>query len=195
MYRLALFISLSALTIACAGEDSPVPSQQPQQRHSSLSRDVAPAIAPADLTRLVADNTDFGLALHRAIAQPGVNSATSPFSVSEALAMTFAGAEGQTSTQIAQALRFSLPPAQLHPAFDALDLAITSREHAASPGQAPLKLRIANSLWGQRDFPILAPFLDTLAVDYGAGMSLVDFSRDFESASTRPPPTSAPWST
>jgi serpin B len=41
-------------------------------------------------------------------------------------------------------------------------------------------LEIANSLWGQYDYTFLSPFLDTLAMNYGAGLRLTDFAGDPE---------------
>jgi len=41
--------------------------------------------------------------------------------------MTYAGAAGTTATEMAQTLHFTLPPDRLHPAFNALDLALVSR--------------------------------------------------------------------
>ena len=49
-----------------------------------------------------------------------------PASISIALAMLYGGAAGTTATEIAQAMHFGLPPERLHPAFDALDLALTA---------------------------------------------------------------------
>ncbi len=64
----------------------------------------------------------------------------------------------------------------LHPAFNALMLALDSRAEAEGiePDKA-FKLHIANALWGQQGFPFVSDFLDTLALNYGAGMYLVDF--------------------
>src|SRR5262245_29588483 len=44
----------------------------------------------------------------------------SPYSISTALAMTYAGARGQTAEQMAQTLHFALEPQRLHPAFAGL---------------------------------------------------------------------------
>ncbi len=38
--------------------------------------------------------------------------------------MMYAGARGETGRQMAEALHFSLPQAQFHPAFNALDQAL-----------------------------------------------------------------------
>jgi len=84
--------------------------------------------------------------------------------------MTWAGARSGTEAQMATALHFSLPQARLHPAFNALDLALAKRSG----------LRIVNALWGQSEYPFLAPFLDTLKLNYGAGMTLLDFRTAWE---------------
>jgi serpin B len=85
--------------------------------------------------------------------------------------MTFAGARGETAAQLATALRFGLPPARLHAAFNALDQSL-----ARVPGPG-VTLRIANALYGQRGTPFQPAFLSLLARDYGAGMRTVDFKR------------------
>jgi serpin B len=55
-----------------------------------------------------------------------------------------------------------------------------SRETEASGEHQPFRLRTANSLWGQVGKEFLAPFLDTLAVHYGAGLYVLDFEADPE---------------
>jgi serpin B len=48
---------------------------------------------------------------------------------------------------------------------------------ARGEAERSFTLNIANSLWGQSGFPIEAEYLDTLAVNYGAGLRLVDFNQ------------------
>src|SRR6201999_73575 len=76
-----------------------------------------------------------------------------------------------------------LPQDRLHPAFDAIDLALASRGHGAhgSDGGA-FRLNIANALWGQMGFDFSRPFLDVLGKNYGAGMHVVDFIKAPEDA-------------
>ncbi len=54
------------------------------------------------------------------------------------------------------------------------------RRKVPTPGTFTLSL--ADSLWAQQDFSFLPAYLDTLAVDYGAGINLVDFVQAPESA-------------
>lgn len=146
---------------------------------------------------LVADqirgNTAFALdimAVLRADAD-ATNLFISPYSISIALAMTYAGARGDTADEIATALRFELGQDDLHPAFGAVEREFERRnedgetvvddlgEESDEPG---FQFRTANSLWGQEDFPFEEDFLDLLAAYYGAGMQLVDFHGSPEEA-------------
>ena len=85
-----------------------------------------------------------GFDLLASAAPPDQNASLSPYSISQALAMAWAGARGTTEDQMSRVLHFSLPQERLHPAFDALDLAITSPSALADQGQFVLTL--ANSV-------------------------------------------------
>jgi serpin B len=151
---------------------------------SGLARDPAPVVAEANRRALASDNAAFCFDLYgRVRAEQKGNFLFSPFSTSIALAMTYAGARGETESQMASALHFTLPQDKLHPAFNQVDLALLERNQAADPANGKgFKLRLASSIWGQRDFPFHASFLDTLAVNYGAGLRLTDFVADHEAA-------------
>lgn len=167
-----------ALAAGCSGESS-ASSPASSVVSSSLTRDTAPNAPAADQAQLATDNTAFAFDLYRAISGAGAdaNLFYSPYSISIALAMTYAGAVGSTATQMASALHFDLPPARLNPAFDAIDLALASRAagNQGADGQ-PFRLNVADSLWGDRSTSFAAPFLDTLAVDYGSAVHVADFA-------------------
>jgi serpin B len=184
---LALVLTPLAAT-GCSSGSSGGGSTAPQDYgvvQSSLSRNTNPAVAPADLQTLTTGNTAFALDLYHAIAggSDEGNLFYSPYSVSIALAMTYAGAQGSTATQMAGALDFQLPLVTLNPAFDALDLQLASRAHgqAGDNGQ-PFKLNVIDSLWGDKTFTFQKPFLDTLATYYGSGLRTVDFVNAPEAA-------------
>ncbi len=138
----------------------------------------------AEQTALEEGNASFAFAAFGALYDAGSNLALSPYSLSSALAMTYAGAQGATASEIATALDFTLPQAQLHPAFDWLDLQLASRASAglATSQSRPFALHIANSIWARPRSNFQRAFLDTLAVDYGAGVQLVDLAGDPDGA-------------
>ena len=100
--------------------------------------------------------------------------------------MTWAGAGGATAGQMAEVLHFDLPADQMHAALNAVDALLASRNREENPGpngeERKVVLTIANALWGQDGYGFMSDFLDTLAVNYGAGMRLVDFEADAEAA-------------
>ncbi|MFA6313758.1 MAG: serpin family protein [Sterolibacterium sp.] len=156
---------------------------------SSLQRIAAPSVADADKAALASGNSAFALDLYRQLAGDAANSGGniffSPLSISVALAMTYAGANGTTAREMAGALHFTLPQERLHPAFGWLDLELASRGQGAQgkDGQ-PFRLSVSNSLWGDAQSRFEAPFLNTLAQYYGAGMNVVDFRTAAESSRT-----------
>ena len=171
-------LGLAGLLTGCS--QAAGPAQGPGKPvQSQVLRETRPAAAEADLQALVSGNTAFALDFAGAQGAARENQAFSPYSLSTALAMTYAGARGATAEQMAQVLHFDLPPERLHPAFNALDMQI-SAPVAASDKSRPFQLSVANSLWGQDGYAFQPQFLDLLALNYGAGLQLVDFRRDPE---------------
>ena len=186
-------LSLIPLLLACGGGKTPIDdtaaaaSLPPpgEEVASALSRDTSPDVDAATLAENTASMRAFAFdLLHRSAEEE--NLFTSPYSISIALAMTYAGAQGATETQMASAMHFDLPEADLHPAFNALDLALNGRadEVSAKEGGEPFQLHVVNQLFGQTGYSFEAPFLDTLALNYGAGLRLWDFQVDPEGGRT-----------
>ncbi len=121
------------------------------------------------LAEVVEGNNRFALDLYGRLRDRPGNLFASPYSLSTALAMTYAGARGETARQMAATLHFSPPPESLHPAFAALD-----REVNEGTGR-PYKLSVANALWGQEGESFLPDFLRLLVENYRAGLRPVDF--------------------
>lgn len=144
---------------------------------SNLSRQTDPELSEADQATLSQGSGAFAFDLYRVLAQPGENLFFSPFSVSVALAMTYAGARGGTEIEMQNALHFELGQALLHPAFNATLQALDKRgtELQNDSKGTGFELRIVNQAWGQDGYPFLPSYLDTLATNYGAGLFTVNF--------------------
>jgi serpin B len=165
---LALLTVLSLALSACGSSAAGSPV-----RKSNLRRE-NPNIQASDLHNLTDGNNAFAFDLYQSLRSENGNLAYSPFSISLALAMTSAGARGETEAQMTQAMHF-LPQAQLHPAFNALDQALEATPTSSDKNQEPLQLNVANAVWTEQTLPLQSDFLDTLALHYGAGIHQSDF--------------------
>ncbi|MHB8108626.1 MAG: serpin family protein [Syntrophorhabdaceae bacterium] len=86
-------------------------------------------------------NTEFAVQLYQGLSASEGNLFFSPFSISSALGMTYAGACGNTANEIARALRFGLGQTELHTAFRNLN-----KELNTAVQKSGQKLNIANAL-------------------------------------------------
>jgi len=143
---------------------------------SEKQRATSPEVSETDLTTLVSGNSAFAFDLYQALREEEGNLFYSPYSISLALAMTYAGASGETAQQMADTLHFALSPDALHPAFNSLDIELGQRGEGAEGADGEgFRLNIVNAIWGQKDYQFLTTFLDVLAENYGAGLRLLDF--------------------
>jgi serpin B len=148
---------------------------------SDKERIASPNVTQSEQALLVEGNTAFAFDLYQALRQESGNLFYSPYSISLALAMTYAGASGETACQMADALQFMLEQDRLHPAFNWLDAALASRGQGAQGKDGEeFRLNIANAIWGQKGYQFLPAFLDVLAENYGAGLRLLDFINETE---------------
>jgi serpin B len=126
---------------------------------------------------VVKGNTAFALDLYQQLKDRPGNLFFSPHSISSALAMTYAGARGQTEKEMAKALHFSLPQEGLHAAFSTLAAQLYNVQ---SKGR--VALTVANSLWCQQSYHFEDAFLNLTRKQYRAETRLVDFKHSAEAA-------------
>jgi serpin B len=144
---------------------------------SEKPRVASPEVDKTDLALLVEGNSNFAFNLYQALKEENGNLFCSPYSISLALAMTYAGARGETEQQMADTLCFTLPQNRLHPASKSLDMELKERgEGAKGKDDEGFRLHIVNAIWGQKDYQFLPTFLDVLAENYGAGLRTLDFA-------------------
>lgn len=161
-----LWVALACTTTgwaetAAAERESPIPGQP----------------LNANAMNVAKGNAAFGWDLYAQLRTKEGNLAFSPHSISTALAMTYAGASGQTAEQMARVLHFELAKGQVPPAFAdlAMSLYTAGKDTHGS-------LDIANALWGQQGEPFLNPFLGNNNEFFGAGFKQVDFAKNTEQA-------------
>jgi serpin B len=141
----------------------------------------SPDVSTSEQALLVEGNSAFAFELYQALKGKEGNIFYSPYSISLALAMTYAGARGETAQQMADTLHLLLDQDRLHPAFNWLDAELASRgEGAQGKDGEGFRLNIVNAMWGQKDYEFLTDFLDVLAENYGAGLRILDFTTETE---------------
>lgn len=177
-----IIASLPALLVSACGSNKV--SETSELSKANLSRIENPQVPATDLEQLVSGNTAFAFDLYQAVRLSNGNMVYSPYSISLAFALAYAGAGGETASQMANVLHYDLPGAQFHTTFNALDLAIAGRpaQTVNAGDKDQFQMTITNSLWGQQDWTFLPAYLDLLAANYGAGMHRVNFKNDTEAS-------------
>jgi len=186
-----LLIILTGLTLlvasACQAIEEVTPPNEVDKMKgflsSDLERELAPDVDQSHMKSLANDNAAFALAFYDFIRSEEGNLIYSPFILSLALSMTLAGAETTTRDAMLEALQFSLEEGEIHPAFNALMLAIEASQIIEEESEGgSFELNIANSIWGQQGFNFEQAFLGRIALNYGAGIYTVDFVSNPEPA-------------
>ncbi len=182
--RITFIAALAVVTVvSLVGCASPSPAADSPAQSSSKPRESAPVIADDAVNALTEGNSAFAFELYQQIPEDNNNVFFSPYSISAALAMTYAGARDETERQMASTLHYTLPQDELHPAFNWLDQTLADRgESAQGQDDGGFRLRIVNAIWGQKEYEFLTEFLDTLSINYGAGLRTLDFAADVEVA-------------
>jgi serine protease inhibitor len=130
---------------------------------------------------------DLAVDLHRQLATGNDNLCVSPYSIESALAMTFAGADGETRAQMARVLHF---PSDSSNAASFASLQHSLEEMSSKTAEPakkskefggpsePITLNIANCLFAQKDYDFRQVFLSLVKQNYGAEFQPLDFVAD-----------------
>jgi len=149
------------------------------------SADEKTEIAAAAHQAVADGNNQFALALYQKLRSGDGNLFFSPYSVSTALAMTYAGARAETERQMGEAMWYPTSGEVLEK-LGIAGMPMTQEEFAgafgaiirdlnAKGGKDAYELRVANALWGQQDFAFLDAFAKLVETEYGGRIRNVDF--------------------
>ncbi|MAE60711.1 MAG: serpin family protein [Planctomycetaceae bacterium] len=172
MSRITLFLMGLVMLSGCGESAGPGRAGGPAQTTGGVI-----TVGEDDVAALVTGNNRFALDLYGQLGDEPGNLFFSPYSVSAALAMTYAGALGETADEMAQALRMTLVADRVHAAFGM----VQQRLNGAGEDRA-YTLSIANRLWGQAGEDFVPEFLDLTREHYGSELATVDFRGETERA-------------
>jgi len=122
--------------------------------------------------------------LHHQLATGDDNLCVSPYSIESALAMTFAGADGETRTEMARVLHFGNDagvPASFAVLQHSLEemsakTAELAKESKKFGGPSePITLNIANRLFAQKGYAFREAFLSLVKQNFGGAFEPIDF--------------------
>ncbi|HSV75449.1 MAG TPA: serpin family protein [Bacteroidales bacterium] len=153
-----IFIAISIIGWAC---------------HRNLSRNKTPAGLPTQHTldlSISQRNNMFAIDLLKSFDENSENIVLSPFSVSSAMALAYAGAAGTTKDEMAKVLRFYPRQIKFHRSFSKLQQSVLA---GAKDG---IQLNIANNLWLQEGYHFRKRFINLLEKHYQIDVKQADFS-------------------
>jgi serpin B len=130
-----------------------------------------------NMNALINGNNTFALDLYAQLRSTKGNLFFSPYSITTALAMTYAGARGNTAKQISDVLRFSLEQKSLHQTFHQIEAQLNAVKEKEN-----IEFNVANGLWAQKDYRFLKEFFHLVTRYYNAELSYADFKMAYEAA-------------
>jgi len=168
----SLVLSMALLFVGCASSNT---TTDFEVEGSKLNRNLNPTATQSELTNLAKDNNTFAFDMFAKLqTSESGNIFFSPYSISEALVMTYAGAKGNTKSEMASVLHFNANDELLNNSYNALDLHLNYTDNNYT-------FSIANSLWAQKNYKFLNSYLDTIKLNYGADVNLLNFAESEKS--------------
>jgi serpin B len=150
----------------------------------------APSLHAADFDLAAKATNELGIDLHHKLATGDENLCVSPYSIQSALAMTFAGSDGDTRAEMARVLHFSNDGDAIHASFSSLQRSLEemAKNTAKLAEQSkkfggpsePITLAIANRLFAQSGYDFRGPFRELVRKFYGAPFETLDFKQNPE---------------
>lgn len=189
MNKYSWLVALAPLVVSACGSNNSNPTQasMPGEAKSSLTYNSNPSVSSATQQAVTSDLNNFGLKVLQNLAPTDQNFATSPVSGFIALTMTADGAQGTTADEMKTVLYPDVAITDIQAATNQLEQGVKGCaqpvEHVDDAGKQVV-VNLANDVFLQSDFTIEQPFLDNLAVNYNAGVELVDFKTNADGACT-----------
>ena len=175
MFRKISFVVL-CVTILAGCTANPTPSPQIENLSGKLAYEAAPQFTQDELQQLVASQNEFAGTIFLYQAEAKENLVISPYSLYQALSMLYAGAAGETASEMRQTMRIPWEDARVHRLVNALNQQLLNSDGSETADGQAFELQMANALWAAQDRQYQQAFLDTLSQNYDAGLKTLDFT-------------------
>ncbi len=129
------------------------------------------AATPASTPKQIAHaNNEFAFDLYKEVSKTGTgNIFFSPFSISTALAMTYAGANGSNETEMAKSMNFKPNTPDFHLSYGKYLKTLDKN------AKGNIQLRIANRLWGEKTYTLKPEFISLNKEAYNSPLQKMNF--------------------
>jgi serpin B len=175
MFQKISFVVLGLMMLAgCA--INPTPTAESGNLTGKLAYETAPQFTEAELQQLAASQNEFANAIFGYEAQAKENLLISPYSLYQALSMLYAGAAGETASEMRLAMRIPWEDARVHRLVNALNQQLLKSAGSENADGQTFELQMANALWAAQDYTYEQAFLDILSQNYAAGLRTLDFT-------------------
>ena len=128
----------------------------------------------ADIQKQVEGNSIFALNLLQKLYNDKDNLIISPFSISNAMAILYAGAKHDCAEEIQNTMHFAENSENFHAVFYGIN------QFLQSLNSSHTKIAHANGLWVQEDYTFLDDYLDLCKKYYGSALFSTDFKNETE---------------
>ncbi|MDY7082934.1 MAG: serpin family protein [Halobacteria archaeon] len=160
------------------GSTTPPPTTTDDVPSPELDLVTNPDVDLETLKGVIMGNTGFAFNIYGSLSGDS-NLVLSPYSISVALAMTWAGARGETRQQMSETMRYTVGE-DLHAGFKALSDELEQRDmekgtESEDEKTKKFELSIANSVWGLAEYPYRDEYLSLVEQNYGSKLREVNF--------------------
>lgn len=166
-------ILFTGITLLATGQNAL--AQTTESNWESNAERHVPATLDADGKAIVGGLNRFSADMYHVLVGEKGDVVISPASISTAIGLAYAGANGRTAAEIAAALHYPSTVANFHASFGAL----LATMHLDSNGRT---LAVNNAIWLQQGLPVRETYRSLVEKYYGAGLQRVDFEGDSGSA-------------
>lgn len=133
----------------------------------------APPSPTTSNSQVVEGNTRFALNIYRELVDENANQILSPYSISTAMAMVYAGADNNTANEIQSVMGFGVNNSNFHVAYNQLTNAIESNVSSSQNST----LNIVNKIWRSPNITFFPAFEHTMNNDYLSPVDITDFTQ------------------
>jgi len=116
-------------------------------------------------------NSQFAISLYKEIGKTPGNQFISPYSISAAMAMTYAGAKGETRGEMSKVLCLSPEQEKVNSDFKNLNYALFRKSK-------DIEVKTSNALWMQENFAFREDYKKIITENYSGALNTADFKND-----------------